>query len=221
MEQEECTGVRPHAGYSVTSNMARLQPTQCIKRPVQCIRGHIWKSGGSMVKIQFTNLVDLLWVIQQFQDNYNRITSNGHSKLSEDLATFMFCSSLPKSYKPTTWQYLKNITVIANYKLMDIIARVLQEESRRKAQALGQGSSLNKFSTVNNIRQKCAKCGKLNHSTQNHWSRGKHPQMGKGQKSQKVSGLTRKKKADKKGKRKGTNKCQCIRHCGHQRIVSN
>ena len=168
------------------------------------------KAGGAstylqlvnMVKIQFTNSTDLLSQIQQFQDNYNQITLNGHSKLSEDLATFMFCSSLPDSYEPTMQQYLDNITVIANYKLSDIIARVLQEESRRKAQALGQGSSLNKFSTVKNIGQKCAKCGKTNHTTQNHWPGGKHPQKGKGQKSQKGLGSSGKKKADRKGKGK-------------------
>ena len=76
----------------------------------------------NLVKIQFTDLTDLLSQIQQFQDNYNWITLNGHSKLSEDLATFMFCSSLPDSYEPTTWQYLDNITAIAHYKLSDIIA---------------------------------------------------------------------------------------------------
>ena len=114
----------------------------------------------------------------------------------------MFCLSLPDSYEPTAWQYLDNITVIANYKLSDIIAQVLQEESRRKAQAIGQGSSLNKFSTVKNIGQKCAKCGKTNHTTQNHWPGGKRPQKGKGQKSQKLSGSSGKKKADKKGKGK-------------------
>ena len=156
----------------------------------------------NMVKIQFTDSTDLLSQIQQFQDNYNRITSNGHSKLSKDLATFMFCLSLPDSYKPTARQYLDNITAIANYKLSDIIAQVLQEESRRKAQALGQGLSLNKFSTVKNIGQKCVKCGKTNHTTQNHWPGGKRPQNGKGQKSQKASGSSGKKKADKKGKGK-------------------
>ena len=138
----------------------------------------------SLVEIQFTDSMDLLSQIQQFQDNYNQIMSNGHSKLSKDQATFMFCSSLPDSYKLTTQQYLDNITAISNYKLSDIIARVLQEESRRKAQALGQGSSLNKFSTVQNIGQKCAKCGKSNHTTQ------------------KVSGSSGKKKADKKGRRR-------------------
>ena len=96
----------------------------------------------NMVKIQITDLMDLLPQIQQFQDNYNLITSNGHSRLSKDLATFLFCSSLPDSYELTARQYLDNITAIANYKLTDIIARVLQEENRRKANALGQGSSL-------------------------------------------------------------------------------
>ena len=160
----------------------------------------------NMVKIQFTDSTDLLSPIQQFQDNYNWITLNGHSRLSEDLATFMFCSSLPDSYKPTTRQHLDNITVIANYKLSDIIAQVLQEESRRKAQALGQGSSLNKFSTVKNIGQKCAKCGKTNHTTQNHWPGGKHPQKGKGQKSQKRRDCLGKRKQTKRGKEKKRHK---------------
>ena len=56
----------------------------------------------NMVKLQFTDSMDLLPQIQIFQDNYNLITLNGHSKLSEDLATFLFCSSLPDSYESTT-----------------------------------------------------------------------------------------------------------------------
>ena len=76
----------------------------------------------NLVKIQFTDSTDLLSQIQQFQDNYNRIMSNGHSKLSGDLATFMFCLSLPDSYESTAQQYLDNITAIANYKLLGIIA---------------------------------------------------------------------------------------------------
>ena len=65
------------------------------------------KAGGAstylqlvnMVEIQFTDSTDLLSQIQQFQDNYNCIMLNGHSRLSKDLATFMFCSSLPESYE--------------------------------------------------------------------------------------------------------------------------
>ena len=75
----------------------------------------------NMVKIQFTDSTDLLSQIQKFQDNYNWIMLHGHSRLSKDLATFMFCSSLPNSYKPTAQQYLDNVMVIANYKLTDII----------------------------------------------------------------------------------------------------
>ena len=75
----------------------------------------------NLVKIQFTDSTDLLPQIQTFQDSYNRIMSNGHSRLSKDLATFMFCSSLPDSYESTAWQYLDNILVITNYKLLDII----------------------------------------------------------------------------------------------------
>ena len=144
--------------------------------------------------------MDLLPQIQEFQDNYNLITSNGHSTLSEDLATFLFCSSLPDSYEPMAQQYLDNISSIANYKIMDIIAWVLQEENCQKVMALGQGSSLNKFSTMKNLGQKCAKCGKTNHTTQNHWPGGKNPNK-KGQKKSKKSDSSVKKKTDKKGKR--------------------
>ena len=56
----------------------------------------------NMVKIQFTNLTDLLPQIQEFQENYTRMILNGHSKLSKDLIIFMFCSSLPESYELTT-----------------------------------------------------------------------------------------------------------------------
>ena len=80
--------------------------------------------------------------------------------------------------------------------------RVLQEENRQKANALRQGSSINKFSTMKNIGQKCAKCGKTNHTTQNHWPGGKNPnKKGKGQKSKK-SESSGKKKAEKKAKGK-------------------
>ena len=51
-----------------------------------------------------------------------------------------------------------------------------------------------------NLGQKCVKCGKTNHTTQNHWPGGKNPnKKGKGQKSKK-SDLSGKKKAEKKAK---------------------
>ena len=76
----------------------------------------------NMVKIEFTDSTELLPQIQQFLENYNRITSNGHSKLSEDLATFMFCSSLPTSYEQTAQQYLDGTSAISNYKIQYIVA---------------------------------------------------------------------------------------------------
>ena len=52
---------------------------------------------------------------------------------------------------------------------------------------------------------------KTNHSTQNHWPRGKHPDSGKGKSSQKVSGSSGNKKQnakERKGKGKGKDKAQ-------------
>ena len=62
---------------------------------------------------------------------------------------------------------------------------------------------------MKNLGQKCAKCQKMNHTTQNHWPGGKRPQKGKGQSSQKVSSSSgNKKKADKKDKGKVKEKAQ-------------
>ena len=158
----------------------------------------------NMVKIEFTNSTELL---PQILENYNRITSNGHSKLSEDLATFMICSSLPTSYEQTAQQYLDEISAISGYKIQDIVAQVLQEESTRKAQSIQTGTSINKFSTMKNYGQKCAKCGKTNHSTQNHWPGGKNMNKSSGghaSSSKSSKGKGKPKKAKGKGKEKAT-----------------
>ena len=158
-----------------------------------------------MVKIQFTNSTDLLPWNQQFQDNVEWPQQTFHRPGNlHVLLEFTL-------YEPTDQQYLDNITVIATYKLMDIIAWVLREESRRKAQSLGQGSSLNRFSTMKNLGQKCAKCGKTNHTTQNHWPRGKCPHKGNGQSSQKaLSSTGNKKKVGKKAKAKWMKRHQVV-----------
>ena len=108
----------------------------------------------NMMNICFTDSTDLLPQIQEFQENYMRILSNSHSRLSEDLIMFMFCSCLPESYEPTAYQYLDNVMDIAMYKRPDIITQVLQEESRRQAHSMETGLSLNKFSMVKNLGQK-------------------------------------------------------------------
>ena len=47
----------------------------------------------SLYKVHMMDSTPLLPQIQNFQENYTRILANGHSKLSEDIATFIFCSS--------------------------------------------------------------------------------------------------------------------------------
>ena len=121
-----------------------------------CLETKYGKAGGAntylqfvgMIKQTFTDSMDLLSQIQKFQENYQHVLSNGHSNITEDLVVFMFCSALPDSYQDTTHQYLDNIDDITKYKLQPIIDRVIQEESRRKAQnanASGLSSTINKF----------------------------------------------------------------------------
>ena len=145
-----------------------------------CLETKYGKAGGAntylqfvgMIKQTFTNSVDLLSQIQKFQENYQRVLSNGHSNITEDLVVFMFCSALPDSYQDTTHQYLDNINDITKYKLQPIIDWVIQEESRRKAQntnASRLSSTINKFSMTKKYENHCAKCGKNNHNTKDHW----------------------------------------------------
>ena len=83
----------------------------------------------SLYKVHMTDSSLLLPQIQAFQENYTRILANGHSRLSEDIATFIFCSSLPTSYQDLASQYLISIEDITKYELQKIIARVIEEES--------------------------------------------------------------------------------------------
>ena len=152
-----------------------------------------------MIKQTFTNSTDLLSQIQKFQENYQCMLSNGHSTITEDLVVFMFCSTLPDSYQDTAHQYLDNIDDITKYKLQLIIDRVIQEESRRKARnanASGSSSTIHKFSTTKKYEKHCAKCGKNNHNTKDHWDMPPQRQgsgLGSGGGSKKKSGQQRKK----------------------------
>ena len=51
----------------------------------------------NIITIKMTNSDSLLMQIQEFQENYTRILTNGHSTFSEDLIMFTFCSALPPS----------------------------------------------------------------------------------------------------------------------------
>ena len=83
----------------------------------------------SLYKVHMTDSSPLLSQIQAFQENYMWILANRHSKLSKDIATFIFCSSLPSSYQDLTSQYLISIEDITKYELQKIIAWVIEEES--------------------------------------------------------------------------------------------
>ena len=82
-----------------------------------------------MMKSSMTDSQEITPQIQTFQENYEKITSNGYSQLSEDLATFMLASALPDLFQPTARQYLDNIDDIKKIKLSDLTAHVMEEEA--------------------------------------------------------------------------------------------
>ena len=165
----------------------------------------------SLYKVHMMDSTSLLPQIQNFQENYMRIWANGHSQLSEDIATFIFCSSLPSSYQDLTSQYLTSIEDITKYSLQKIIARVIEEESWRKVQTntVTSGSWIHKSAQINKYTKQCDKCGRNNHNTIDHWdtppqcTKGKAPQKGKFRPKNNLS-----KGTDKKGKGKAPQKGQ-------------
>ena len=151
-----------------------------------------------MIKMTVSDRADLLSQIQKFQENYQCMLSNGHSTITEDLVVFMFCSALPDSYQDTS-QYLNNIDDITKYKMQPIIDQVIQEEPRRKARnatASSSSSTIHKFSTTKKYEKHCAKCGKNNHNTRDHWDTPPQRQgggLGSGGGSKKKGGSQKKK----------------------------
>ena len=97
---------------------------------------------------------------------------------------------------------------------------MIQEESRRKAQnanASGSLSTINKFSMMKKYKKHCAKCGKNNHNTKDHWDTPPQRQgggSGSGGGSKKKSGQQRKKRGSSaKGKKPVAGQKQIMDRC--------
>ena len=75
----------------------------------------------NMITIKMTDSENLLAQVQEFQEDYLQILTNGHLKFSDDLVMFTFCSAVPSTYKETAHQYLHDIDDITKYNLLDII----------------------------------------------------------------------------------------------------
>ena len=80
------------------------------------------KAGGANTYLQFVGMIkqtfhdssDLLSQIQKFQENHQRILSNGHSNITEDLVVFMFCSALPTHTKIPPTNILITLMILLN-----------------------------------------------------------------------------------------------------------
>ena len=119
------------------SNLARVCKSRHSGHLMDCLGNQIWQSRGghylspssSLIRGTYDQLHGITPPNPKFPRNYEWILANGHSKISEDIATFIFCSSLPASYQDLTSQYLTLIKDITKYSLQKIIARVIEEES--------------------------------------------------------------------------------------------
>jgi len=202
--------------YTTSTIWATINSEILASDAFQKLKTRFKKAGGAQTYLQlincihatFTDSKELSPQIQLFQDNYNKINSNGHSTLSEDLAVFMLTSALPKKYQATARLYIDNIDDITKFRLSEIIARVTAEEARQRAMDLNasHSASTSKISTTKSYNQKCDICGRNNHSTANHWPDGKPPAKGGNNKGRGNKGKGKAKDTKGKGKGKGKGK---------------
>ena len=130
MDKKELDGTGPYSRHHVPVIWPDYTSYGMAKAIWDALEAKFGKVRGAQTYLQMVNMItikiidpeNLLMQIQEFQGNCTQILSSGHSKFSEDLTMFTFCSALPLSYEETVCQYLDNITDISKYNLSDIIA---------------------------------------------------------------------------------------------------
>src|SRR5688572_19171463 len=108
-------------------------------------------------------------------------TTNAGIKVDDMFMALLILTSLPESYSNISGTILATIPDISAITPNDVIPKIIEEESLRNAAS--NNSEMNRV--IHAKPQKCNKCGKTNHTTENHWPDGKPPAKGNGKKKKK------------------------------------
>lgn len=133
----------------------------------------------NMVLDEHKALRPQLDAMQQFA---TRVTSDGIT-IAENLLALLMVNSLPRSYQVLGSTILATVTDVSALKPGDVITRVVEEESRRTA-----NKQQHSVARLNPLDRKCEKCGKTNHTTEQHWPDGRRPTKSNNNNQQSSSG---------------------------------
>lgn len=121
--------------------------------------------------------------------------------VKEQLISLLIINCLPKSYQALSSTILATTPDIKLLKPSDVRPKIVEEEVRRQSNRL----QVNRISKAPILEKKCAKCGRNNHMTENHWE--KKPEASGSssgqQQGQQQQGLSQGGGRRKKGKGKG------------------
>ena len=143
--------------------------------------------------------------LDAIQEFANRVKNDGID-VKDNLLALLMVNALPESYQSIGGTILATFTDISTLKPSDIIQRIHEEEQRRISNKI----QISKVA----LQKHCDKCGKNNHTTEQHWPDGKRPtkksssdgkaqQSGQGNQGGQADQDGEKKKKKKKGKGKG------------------
>jgi hypothetical protein len=134
--------------------------------------------------------------------------NNAGIEVKEQLVALLLVNCLPKSYQQITSTILTTHTDLTKLKPSNVQPRIIKEESRRVANR----TQISHISKAPQLKKYCEKCGKdTNHTTEQHWEKGKHPNSNNNNGQSGSSGSSgdgnqggnSNKKKKKKGKGKG------------------
>jgi hypothetical protein len=119
-------------------------------------------------EIRFDDNTDMNVQIQKFLYAINELAKTGMT-LDDSMKACFLLVALPKSYNTLVSAYIGTLPNIQSLTIANLIPKILEEERRRK-------STDNSVSRITQTRRldnnmKCKKCGKTNHTTEQHWNK--------------------------------------------------
>ena len=160
-----------------------------------------------LLETKFADNDELNAQIQSFQTNLQLVEETG-LKIERSIRVMIFLWALPASYNLplSAWLATADMTTID---IKDIVPKILEEERRRKGSNEVSVSKITQ--TKRHKKGPCQKCGKTNHSTENHWdtkpgTSQKKKSENKGNQGKPKQGQAQKKQGNGQNKKQGKGK---------------
>ena len=128
----------------------------------------------------------------------NQVNAAG-IEVKEQLVALLMVNCLPKSYQSIASTILATHADVSKLKPSDVRPKIVEEESRR----IANRTQISRVSKAPLLDKKCEKCGRNNHTTEQHWEKKPQGNSGTSGSNNQDQGQSQGKKKKNKGKGKG------------------